>query len=282
MMHNRRGFTLAELLIATVVMGILGVAMTRILINDSHFVSKVEAMMNARQAARAAMNTMAVELQMVSQGGLQSADPTSIGVRVPYAFGIFCNGRQSGADWIRYAVLVPSDSLMYAAATPNGVGWRDATGPYTFSSVSDVMPAPGTLQSYCTDAGIRLPDSRFTGQFIQMRFSADPFTAGGVFYLYEDIGYRFSTSVEVPGRLALWRLRTGSAWEELLSPFDPSSEFRFYVTGGDTAQVAPPADLSTVTGLELRLVGASEVIPQGSSTHPSFEVRTRVNFLNRR
>jgi prepilin-type N-terminal cleavage/methylation domain-containing protein len=282
MIGSRRGFTLAELLIATVVMGILGVAMTRILVNDSRFVSKVEAMMNARQAARAALNTMAVELQMVSHDGLLSADRTSIELRVPYAFGILCNGRQSGSNWVRYAVLVPTDSLMYDAATPNGVGWRDATGDYAFFDVSNVSLAPSALQSYCIDAGIRVPDNRFAGKLIQMQFSADPFGSGDVFYLYQDVRYRFSTSVEVPGRLALWRLRTGSAWEELLSPFDPSSEFRFYVIGSDTARVAPPADLSQVTGLELRLVGASEVIPQGSLLPPSFELTTRVNFLNRR
>lgn len=276
MTRNTRGFTLTELLVATIVMGILGVALTRILIGDSRFVSKVEAMMNARQVARAAMNTIGVELQMVSQGGLAAATRTRIGARIPYAFGILCDKRRS----VRYAILVPTDSIMYATAIANGMAWRNDTGSYTFMSAGRVRLAGARRRRECTDEGIRvnLPKS----QFIRMRISDDTLTAGDVFYLYQDILYEFSLSVEVPGRRGLWRWRPGSIKEELLAPFDPSSGFRFYVAGGDTSLIAPPADLSTVTGLEMVLVGASEVTPQGSPAPPSFEIKTRVNFLNRR
>ncbi len=255
MTRNTRGFTLTELLVATIVMGILGVALTRILIGDSRFVSKVEAMMNARQVARAAMNTMGVELQMVSQGGLTAASRTRVRARVPYAFGILCDRLWNGSRWIRFAVLVPTDSLMYANATANGMAWRNASGDYTFHGVSRVRPGDLGQLDLCASEGIRtnLPKS----QFIRMRISNDTLTVGDVFYLYQDIRYRFSTSVEVPGRLGLWRRRSGDIWEELLTPFDPSSAFRFYVAEGDTSRVAPPADLSTVTGLEMVLVGTS-------------------------
>ncbi len=280
MTRNTRGFTLTELLVATIVMSILGLALTRILIGDSRFVSKVEAMMNARQVARAAMNTMGVELQMVSQGGLISASRTHIQARVPYAFGILCDRVPAGPLWTRYAVLVPTDSLMYAHAAANGMAWRDGSGDYTFHDVSLVQPGdPGQL-NLCASEGIRtnLPKS----QIIRMRIANDTLTAGDLFYLYQDISYRFSTSVEVPGRLGLWRRQGGGVWEELLTPFDPSSAFRFYVVGEDTSRIASPGDLSTVTGLEMVLVGASEVTPPGSPAPPSFEIRTRVNFLNRR
>ena len=281
MTRNTRGFTLTELLVATVVMSILGLALTRILIGDSRFVSKVEAMMNARQVARAAMNTMGVELQMVSQGGLTAASRTRVRARVPYAFGILCDRFWTGDRWIRYAVLVPTDSLMYANATANGMAWRNASGDYTFHDRNPrARPGNPARMTLCAGEGIRtdLPKS----QFIRMRILDDTLTAGDVFYLYQDIRYRFSTSVEVPGRLGLWRRRSGDIWKELLAPFDPSSAFRFYVVGGDTSRIVPPSDLSTVTGLGMVLVGASEVTPQGSSAPPSFEIRTRVNFLNRR
>src|SRR5579872_5541358 len=51
-----RGFTLVELMLAMVVMALLGIGLTRILINDSRVVSRQDAMMSARQGARAAMN----------------------------------------------------------------------------------------------------------------------------------------------------------------------------------------------------------------------------------
>ncbi len=227
--------------------------------------------MNARQVARAAMNTMGVELQMLFQGGLTAATRTRVEARVPYAFGILCDKRRS----VRFAILVPTDSIMYATATANGMAWRNDTGSYTFMSAGYVRLADARRRRVCTDEGIRvnLPKS----QFIRMSITNDTLNAGDVFYLYENVRYRFWTSVEVPGRIGLWR-----RGEELMSPFDPASGFRFFVATEDTSLIAPPADLSQVTGLELRLVGASEVTPQGSPAPPSFEIRTRVNFLNRR
>ncbi len=282
MMQNTRGFTLAELLIATVVMAVLGVALTRILINDSRFVSKVEAMMNARQAARAAMNVMGTELQMVSGGGLIEATRTRIRVRAPYAFGTLCDRRWNGSRWIRYAVLAPTDSLWYTYARANGLAWRDRSGDYTFMGVGGVRPAPDGRRNFCSDSNIRLPDATYDGQFIQMRITNDTLAVGDPFYLYQGVRYRFSTSVDIPGRIGLWRRRGGDSWYEMFAPFDEASGFRFYVANGDSSLVAPPADLATVTGLELRLVGASEVTPMGSAAPQAFEIRTRMNFLNRR
>lgn len=66
---NNRGFTLMELIVATIVMAILGTALTRMLINDSQFVDKMDAMMAARQVARAGMSVMSLGFQMVTDGG---------------------------------------------------------------------------------------------------------------------------------------------------------------------------------------------------------------------
>ena len=273
MTRDTRGFTLTELLISTVVMGILGVAMTRILITDSRFVSKVEAIMNARQAARAAMNTMAVELQMVSRGGLTSAARTDIQALVPYAFGVLCE-RQGTT---RYAALMPTDSLMYSHGVANGMAWRNETADYTTMDVATVVDAAPSALARCTDWGIGVP---VKGRFIQMAVANDSLNVGDVFYLYQIVRYFFSTSVDVPGRVALWRQRGGDAFEELIAPFDESSEFRFFVEAADTALIVPPVDLSQITGLELRLVGASELTPQSSPRPLSFEITTRLNFLN--
>ena len=49
-MMNRRGFTLTELLIATVVMGILGFILARMLVQDSRWVARLEAILSEAQA----------------------------------------------------------------------------------------------------------------------------------------------------------------------------------------------------------------------------------------
>ncbi|MCH7489635.1 MAG: prepilin-type N-terminal cleavage/methylation domain-containing protein [Gemmatimonadetes bacterium] len=272
-MRNSKGFTLVELMIAATVTGIMGVALTQMLIHNSRFVAHTEAMMNARQVARAAMNVMGAELAMVSTGGLYLASSTSITLRVPYAFGIICAQTSQ-----RVASMVPTDSIMYASASASGLAWRDdMSDDYTFMAVSNVQPAPsGTEMAKCTNQGISILTD---GTTIKMTITPDTLSIGDVFYLYQDVRYQFASSADLTGRLGLWRKRGLDADEEILAPFDNASSFAFFVGSAATAQASPPSDLTTVVGLELNLVGSSEVTPLNSSQPPSFEISTRVNFL---
>ena len=274
MMRNSKGFTLIELMIAATVTGIMGVALTQMLIHNSRFVAHTEAMMNARQVARAAMNVMGAELAMVSTGafiGVPSA--TSITLRVPFAFGIICDQATQ-----RIASLVPTDSVMFASASADGLAWRnDASEEYTLMTVSNVSTTTDHANEHkCTDQGIAILTD---GKMIKMTITPDTLSIGDIFYLYQDVRYQFASSADLTGRLGLWRKRGSDADEEILAPFDNASSFAFFVGSAATAQASPPSDLTTVVGLELNLVGSSEVTPLNSSQPPSFEISTRVNFL---
>ncbi len=276
MMRNAKGFTLIELMIGAVVTGIIGVAMTQMLVHNSRFVAHAEASLNARQVARAAMNVMGAELAMVSNGGLTAASATSITLRVPFAFGILCD-RVSDH---RIASLVPTDSVMFASASADGLAWRGifGSGEYTFMAVSSVETTTQHSNEHkCTDQGISILTD---GKMINMHVDADTLSIGDTFYLYQTIRYQFAASADLSGRLGLWRKRGSDADEEILAPFDNASSFAFYVSGAATAQVSPPTSLPDVVGLELNLVGSSEVTPLDSSEPPSFEISTRINFLN--
>ena len=100
---TRRGFTIAELVIAMVVMAILGTALARILIDNSRFVSRQDAMMESRATARAAMQAMVAELHMVPDSGLLAAAGDSVTVTVPYAFGMTCLPTSGTATVVRVA-----------------------------------------------------------------------------------------------------------------------------------------------------------------------------------
>ncbi len=190
-----RGFTLIELLIAMMLTAIVATALTRILLSDSRFVSQQDSMMAARNTARAAQNVTSVELRMVSDGGLIAAAPDSVTVRVPYAFGLACG--VSGGQ--RIASLMPVDSLMYSSATPNGVARQLPGGTYTFRGGISVTATTDTAT--CVSESIRrVPDGKWVGMSPP---SAAP--NGYLFYLYQTVAYRFSASVELPGRIGLWR-----------------------------------------------------------------------------
>lgn len=266
-----RGFTLVELLIAITMAAILATALVRILLSDARFVSQQDAMMAARQTARAAQNVTSVELRMVSDGGLVAAAPESVTVRVPYVFGIACG--ISGTD--RIAALMPADSLMYASAVPNGIMRRGSGGSYVQQALGSVTSSSDLAA--CTNEGVQLVPG---GTLVALQ-PQDVVLTGEIFYLYQTISYRFFPSTDLPGRIGLWRRVNASAYEELVAPFDSTARFRFLVDANPQPSDVPPSNLARVTGLEMNLVTQSYEIPQGKPDYATFELPVQIAFLNR-
>jgi prepilin-type N-terminal cleavage/methylation domain-containing protein len=268
---TRRGFTLIELLLAMTLTAILATALTRILVSDSRFVGQQDAMMAARNTARAAQNVTSVELRMVSDGGLLAAAADSVTVRVPYAFGVAC-GVSGGS---RIASLMPVDSLMFATAAPLGAARRQADGTYTFREGITVTSTTDTASCVSEDIR-RVPGGKWVA-------ITPPSTApnGFLFYLYQNVTFKFSASTDLPERIGLWRRVNNNAYEELVAPFDSTSRFRFLIGADPEPTDVVPGDLSTVAGLELFLVAESYVIPQGKSAYTTFELPIQIVFLNR-
>ena len=278
---SRRGFTLAEVLVAMVVMSILGLALIQVLIGNAHFVSRQDTMMEARLTARAAMYSMIGELQDVSDGGLLAASKDSVTLRVPYAFGMLC-----GTKGVTTASLLPADSLTYATALPDSVAVRTDSGAYVVLRVTSVSGTPDPAE--CTADSIRVvPGGTLIGLTIQG--PAPP--AGALFFLSQPVTYHFRPSVDLPGRRALWRRAGSVAYEEMAAPFDSSARFAFLMqrdlAHADTRATFPTAPkhhaaaLDSVRGLELRLTGASVATPQGASGPQTFALWPRVIFGNK-
>jgi prepilin-type N-terminal cleavage/methylation domain-containing protein len=267
---QHRGFTLIELLIAIIMLAVLATALTRILLSDSRFVSQQEALLTARQTARAAMNVMNVELRMVSDSGLLAASADSVYFRSPYAFGMAC--RASAGE--RIISLMPTDSAMYASATPSGIARRTAAG---FSFHPGLAVTTSTNTAACTADSIRVvPDGFLVG--------VTPDTAaqsGEIVYLYQDVTFRYMASSDMPGRIGLWRRVGLGAYEELAAPFDSTARFRFLVGQNLQRMDTPPVDLTTVTGLELSIVAQSYEAPRGRSDYQTFDLPVQVVFMNK-
>lgn len=271
-----RGFTLVELLVAMAVMALLGTALARLIISNSRFVSQQDAMLQAREAARAAMHSISSELRMVGDGGLLQASAESVTVRVPIAFGMTC--RTAGGAIV--AAMLPVDSATYAAAVPAGLAWRDATGRYTVITRSITVSASTNMAACAADSIRVVPGGRLV-EITGIPGGQSP-PSGSIFYLFEIVTYSFRPSAELPGRIGLWRRSGSRPYEELVAPFDKTARFAFLLGANLEPREAVPASLDSVRGLELRLVGASDYPPQGSSAPSRFELRTRVAFMNKR
>jgi prepilin-type N-terminal cleavage/methylation domain-containing protein len=279
---SRRGFTLVEMLVALTLMAILGIALTKLLTNSARFVSQQDAMLAARQGARAALNTIVAELQVVGDSGLTAAtaDGKSVTVRLPYAFGVTCR-RASSQSFV--ASLLPVDSVVYASAVPGGFAWRRLTGVYT-NVPGTFTVAPSDDDEKCEADSVRIvPGGRRIVVSGYPAVNAPESLA--VLTLFQMVTYRFGSSTNLPGRTALWRKAGNASDEELVAPFGEGAGFTFLVGGPKAAtltlQIAPPADLNTVRGVELRLFAESEWPAQGTNRPQAFPLKTRVTFSNK-
>ncbi|HET7038596.1 MAG TPA: prepilin-type N-terminal cleavage/methylation domain-containing protein [Gemmatimonadales bacterium] len=264
---TRRGLTLVELMIALVVFGILGTALMRLMISNSRFVSRQEALLEARQNARAAMHLLSTELRMVTDGNaLRAAAPDSVTVRIPYVFGVICE--------LNTAVIMPADSVISASAIQGGIAYRSAAGGYVFDST--VTMTMGGLAGHCTYDSIRVVPG---GAYVTLsHFYLAP--VGTVFYMFQRVTYKFAPSALLPGRRALWRRVGAAPPEELLAPFADSARFAFLTGTRLTVQASPPP-LSLIQGLELRLIAESERPPTGQPAPTQYALMPRIKFVNR-
>ena len=279
-MSARRGFTLAELLVGMVILGVIGVALSTLILSQSRFYDNQAQRRRARFVSRAAVNAALSDLRMVeATGAIVSATPTQVVVRVPYAMGIACG--HAGA--VETVALFPADSTLYANAGFSGFAWRDSLGNYTYveGGVSVGVGAAAT----CTGANVTLlPGSRvvtvspvgFPGTYPVVTEIGSPIL------LFQRLTYEFKASSMMPGRTALWRtvVSTGQT-DELVAPFDTSAKFRFFVINSDTAQNAVPAPVTNIRGFELNFNAQSDRVAEGSGAVNASQVVTAVFFNNR-
>jgi type II secretory pathway pseudopilin PulG len=283
---GRGGFVLAELLVAMLIAAIIGVALTQLVVSQSRFVALQGGIMQARGGARAALNVMAIDFRMVTDSGLVAANPDSVTVRVPYAFGVACT-QNSGYVIVS---LLPADSASYFSASIGGYAWRDTTGSYVFKQPATVSPSFTTFCGafYTSPPVTTLSATGWSARAVYVpndtRRTPPAPPPGTVVYLYQLVRYSFAPSAELPGRVGLWRtilLASGStvSRNELVAPFDTSASFQF-LDSTYTPHATPPANLNTVKGLRLLLVAASETAPEGRTNPVQFNITSDVVFRN--
>ena len=270
--RRRAGFTLIEALVTIIVLGIIGGGVVRMLTSHARFYEHQGAGRNARSVSRAALNVLLSEMRMVeAQAGVVAASATSVTLRVPYAFGVYC----ASPSGISTVSLLPTDSAALAEPGFTGYAWRGRLGNYNYveAGATIVPPVPGT----CVGAGIT-PIAQRVGLMPVLPVGV---ASGTVIMLTRRITYSFAGSAAIPGRIALWRRvdATGER-QELAAPFDATARFRFYALNAATAQDAVPP-LGDIRGFELVLNGASEASPRILGAPRRTPLTTSVFFRNR-
>lgn len=269
-MMRRRGLSLIEVLIAVVLLGIVGVGITRLLQSQMRFFGRSTNARDARAVTRNALNLVSSEMRMVEPRGIVAASADSFSVRLPYATGLHCTGGTTS--------FAPVDSLVWAQAIYAGYAYRDTIAgsvtTYVASGGGSLSVAAATV---CTLVGLNnIPG----GRVLTLTPAFPIATRGAPVLLYQTVTYRIAASTLVSGRTALWRRVAGGTNEEIAVPLGAGTRFRFYVAGALTPQDAAPGTLNTMTGVELVLVGESERLSSGTGAVESDTLRVPILFRN--
>jgi hypothetical protein len=270
--------SVSELIIGMVILAIVGMALTGTLRSQARYFDHQKTSNLARAVSRGPINRVVSDLRMVEAGGgIISASSTQITTRVPFAMGVVCGTGPSGATHIS---LLPVDSAMFDAPGYSGYAWRGGNGVYWYNPDNKTKNV-GNL-SVCTNASIGTLTAE--GARVVKIDPALPAAAsfGTPVFLFRNIRYSFAASGMVPGTIGLYRtvMETGLQ-EELSAPYESTARFRFYVGTSLTPQDNPPADLSTLRGIELNMIGLSERAPYGGTEKQRAPFITAVFFKNR-
>ena len=272
-MRSRPGFSLAETLVALAIMGVIGVALTRLMVSQSQFFNEQSSQMNARSVSRSATSMVIQELRMLDVGGgVVAASRDSMTIRVPYRMGVVC--ATSGNTTVS---LLPVDSSMNATAGFSGYAWRDSTtGVYTYQETGTTTGSGSA--STCTTNYV----TTLSGGTVLAVAPAAPSNAtpGTPIFLFQRVTYSFKASTSVPGTIGLFRrVVANNTEEELVAPFDTAAKFRFFDLNSATAQDAVPSPLNNMRGVELVLTARNEKPTRSGATTSAYT--TAVWFKNR-
>jgi prepilin-type N-terminal cleavage/methylation domain-containing protein len=280
----RRGYSLPEVLVATVLLGIIGGALTKLVIGQMRFFDNISNVRGARSVARNSMNVLLSDLRMVQdQNGVTAATTSSITVRVPYRFGVFCG--TNVAATLSTVSMLPADSAVLALAQYAGYGWRDPTTfAYTVVPSATAPAAPADATVCTTTASVKtVTINGRSGAIYDITPAIAALTTPGVaVFFYQTITYSFAASTLYPGTRALWRNQTNGVNEELMAPFDTSAKFKFYTLGADTSSTTVPGSLDNIVGMDIVLtaLGARTVARQTAPAQA--KMVSSVFFKNRR
>lgn len=278
-LKSRKGMSIAELVIGMFILAIVGMGLTKVMASQARYFDHQKTGNLARAVSRGPLNRVVSDLRMVeASGGVISASPTAIEMRVPYAVGVVCGPGPTNV--YTHISLLPVDSAMYSAPGYSGYAWRRGDGVYNYTA-DNTTKEVGTL-SVCDSYGIKTLSASGSRVIRIMPKLDSAATYGTPVFLFRDIRYSFAASTSVPGTIGLYRTRMETNQsEELSAPYHSSARFRFFIGGNITAQDNAPSDLSTIRGIELNMTGMSERTPTGETQKKMAPFTTAVFFKNR-
>ncbi len=241
---GRAGFTVVEMLVGVAAAGVIGGALSALLVGQHRFYASSESGIATRQNVRVVIDLMAAELGEAAGVDLERATPDSVTIRFDVRRALVCDTAPGDR-----AFLFVFDSVANANVPrwPRGTavsGPYDSSFVYADGFVPTVVTAGGTARSVCANLGApttSYPSSRFrTGIGWGAAYGRSP-SPGSTVRSYGRLSYAWSPSTTHAGSIAI--RRNG---QELATPFEPGARFQYVMKDGSIADRVAGASLPRV------------------------------------
>lgn len=228
---SRGGFTLAEILVALAVTGILAGSVIGLLVRQNEFYGQTDDVVFAEQSLRATADLVASELRMAAPEDIVEAEAGRLTIRFDILRAVVCEVDAGSGD-VYYYVIDEADNANVGAMT--GFAYRNpysATGyvheaGHAFSeAVADATT--DAIATTCSEDGGPTPMTSNVRNFRRVAWDAGSVPADGAYVrFFGRLTYAFRASGFGPGA-ALYRDD-----QELSSPFEPGASFTYVMADG--------------------------------------------------
>lgn len=272
--RGRAGFTLLELMVALVIMGLLTTALWQIVRSQSAFVASETQREDAQDNARAALDILTGDLRAALPRGVIRAEDAAVELALPKAWGVACGGGSATSLTAVFPAL-PADVFTRSNASGLVVN-TSATNIPTWMPRPAVGAARGFVDASAAASLANAPCSAMGAQgagLVAYTFTGSNFpvaTAGQVVMLYQLVRYDVAQSD------SKWWLRrstgmdaTGTSFTmtPLAGPLPAQDSLRFTYYTGTTAVLQNPAPGTTVLTLDSLSRIKVKVVTQSSGQY---------------
>jgi prepilin-type N-terminal cleavage/methylation domain-containing protein len=277
--RGRAGFTLIELMVSLVILGLLTTALWQIVRSQSAFVASESQREDAQDNARAALDVLTGDIRAALPQGVVRGGDSELELALPKAWGVACGGGNATSLTAVFPAL-PTDAFTVTSASGlvvntsagNVPAWTPhpavggGRGFVTASAPANIAAAPCLAMGA---SGTGLLAYQFTGTNFPVA------TAGQVVMLYQLVRY------EVAQSEGKWWLRRSTGMDDtgttftmtpLAGPLAAQDSLRFtYYTGATATQVAAPGTttltLDSLSRDKVKVVTQSSAQYQGRSSY---------------
>lgn len=247
------GFTLVEMVVTLVIVGVLGAGIVGLLMRQSAFYNQNDERIFAGQTLRATSDLVPAELRVASGKDIILSKEDSVTIRYPIKQGVVC--AVDGSDNVYYYVYHEPDNANLAGGVEGSAFQNPDSTDFTYEDGFDATgSATSTAQSTCEDQGV--PTGLSSDDFREVTWSGAGVEGGAMIRTYGHLTYWFGDSNFGQG-LALWRND-----QEFIAPFSAETttfEYLVCTTGCSwKKQVTDNSEQRSVQKMRIRAVAVGE------------------------